>query len=96
MRASRSGLPISAVMSCAIRSARASIASAAFMEERRALAGAAGRDHAGNAASRRLDGGAGVVGARGLERRPSPRDGRQGFRFSYVSPERPSRHSPAT
>ena len=94
-RASRSGLPISVVMSCAICSTRASSTSAAAFRyaARRAIGSAA---HAGERAPRRP--------RRRRRRRPrsttgtrrSTRDGRIGFVFVYVSPEDAGTHAPPT
>jgi hypothetical protein len=94
MRASRSGLPISAVMSCAICSARISIAAAAFVKNA-ARAGAGSAAHAGNA-SRAAEIAVLASSASDAGYTPATCEGRQGFRFSYVSPLALSRHSPPT
>ena len=66
MRASRSGFPISAVMSRAIRSVRASIASAVRWKKA-ARAGAGSAAQAGKAAAAAATAPCGIVGRRGLE-----------------------------
>ncbi len=94
MRASRRGLPISAVMSCAIRSERASTASAALWN-RAARAGAGRAAHPG-AASAAAATAACASAVPEAWKTPVTSDGRQGSRFSYVSPLPASRQSPPT
>ena len=92
MRASRSGLPISAVMSCAICSTRASIASAALKKK-------AARVGAGSAAQAPNASWAAAIAARASSavdaaKTPVTSDGCHGLCFSYVSPETLSLHAP--
>ena len=89
-----SGFPISAVMSRAIGSVRASIASAARWKIA-ARAGAGSAAHAGKAAAAAATA-AWTSATPDAWKTPVTSDGRQGSCFSYVSPESASRHSPPT
>ena len=64
-------------------------------EEGRALPGRQ-RGPGGERLARGLDRGTRVLGRPRPDRRPTTSDGRQGLRFSYVSPDALSRHSPPT
>ena len=93
-RASRSGLPISVVMSRATCSVRASsIAAAAFRyAARRAIGSAA---HSANAASAAATA-ASASASLDDENSPTASDGRIGFSFVYVSPEEAGTQAPPT
>ena len=79
-------------MSCAICSTRASIASAA-LKKNAARAGAGRAAQAGNA-SRAASTAALASSAVDAAKTPVTSEGRHGFRFSYVSPDALSLHSP--
>jgi hypothetical protein len=93
-RASRSGLPISVVMSRATCSARASSTAAAALRyaARRAIGRAA---HEGNAASAAAAA-ASASASLDDENSPTVSDGRIGFTFVYVSPDAAGTHAPPT
>src|SRR5512134_2309834 len=94
MRASRRGLPISSIMSCAMSSTRASIAAAAFVSTApRAAIGIP--DHPGNASAAAATA-ASTPSAFDAGNSPIGSEGWAGLRFSYVLPERLGSHSPPT
>src|SRR3954471_19636444 len=93
MRDSRSGLPISRVMSWAIASARSSIsAAAAFMTAARFAAGPPAHSRRASSAACTARSTSSRVE---LGNSPTTSSGRAGLRFSYVSPAALGRHSPA-
>src|SRR4051794_17406650 len=93
MRASRSGLPISRVMSCAIASARSSISpAAAFMTAARLAAEPPAHSARASSAAWTARSTSSRVE---LGNSPTSSSGRAGLRFSYVSPAALGRHWPA-
>ena len=79
-------------MSCATRSLRASIASAAFVRYA-ARDGAGSRDQPGNAAAPAATASRASSGSEAWNA-PVTSDGRQGLRFSYVAPDAVVRQVP--
>jgi hypothetical protein len=93
-RDSRNGFPISPVMSWAIRSARSSRTLAA--RSKNAARWTPGSDDQAGKASRAASIAVLASSASEAAKTPTTRDGRQGSRFSYVSPLALPRHSPPT